>query len=89
MLFRLEPQNVNSPDWEGSTYRDVVIVRASIEEEARACAATAFEYVRDGQSDDQSVSPWKQPELATCAPVEDPSFEAEGPTMVISPAFFD
>ena len=89
MLFRLQPTNTQLPAWESSSYREVAIVRAPTEEEARACAATAFEYIHDSEPGNEEKSPWKQLDLATCVAVDDPNFEADGPTMVISPAFFD
>ncbi|MAE64708.1 MAG: hypothetical protein CMJ18_10620 [Phycisphaeraceae bacterium] len=88
MIFKLEPLNVESAEWEHSTWRGEVIVRAATEEAARRCAATAFSYVRDDEADD-AASPWLQAAWSSCVPSDDPSYEAEGPTMVIAPAFFD
>ncbi len=89
MIFKLEPANLTAAEWENSTYRDAAIIRAATEQEARQCAATAFTYVRDTQPGDDPVSPWLQPELATCVPCDDPAYDAEGPAMIIAPAFFD
>ena len=42
-IFSLIPVDLDDPDWEASSHRGRVIVRAANEQQARAIAAEAFD----------------------------------------------
>ena len=56
-VYRLVPINPNDPNWRTSTHRDVAVVRASSEEQARSPAAEAF--------DTTLAKPWPGATIAT------------------------
>ena len=42
-LYRLTPVNPNDPNWRTSIHRDVAVIRAGSEEQARSLASKAFD----------------------------------------------
>ncbi len=86
-IWKLEPTNLESPDWQISTNRGRVIVRAPDAMSARKVAAEHFTRgarpVVIGQ--DSPASPWTNPELVTCTELADSDFDPDGPAEVLGP----
>ena len=86
-IWSLIPVDLDDPDWEASSHRGQVIVRAANERQARTVAAEAFD-VKTGFRPEQGMLPAR-----TCAAVvraecvDDPRFEPEGPAGVLEPTF--
>jgi len=80
--------DLDNPNWEASSHRGPVIVRAPNEEKARAVAAEAFD-VKTGFRAGQGMRfpPWTRAALVRAERIDDPRFEAEGPAEVLEPAF--
>ena len=87
-VWSLIPVDPDDPDWEASSHRGPVIVRAEDEREARRVAAKAFN-LKTGFRPGQGVRfpPWTRAALVTAKRIDDPRFEAEGPAQVLEPAF--
>lgn len=87
-VWSLVPMDLDNPNWEASSHRGPVVVRAPNEEQARAVAAEAFD-VKTGFRAGQGVlfPPWTRAALVRAERIDDPRFEAEGPTEVLEPAF--
>jgi hypothetical protein len=86
-VWRLVPIDLNDPNWEASSHRGNVVVRARNEREARALAARAFD-VKTGFRPGEGVRfpPWTRAGLAMAERVDDPRFEPEGPPEILEPA---
>ncbi len=86
-IWKLEPTNLESPDWQISSYRGQAIVRAPDAISARRVAADQFtceaRTVVIGR--DSPESPWTNPELVTCAELHDSDFDPDGPAEVLDP----
>lgn len=86
-IWKLLPTKKESPDWDQSTYRGVVIVRAENEQEARLCAmqrfTTAVEKLRRVQ--ETRTCPWTQSELVTCEQVVGSNHPPDGASIVLEP----
>lgn len=85
-IWLLTPLDPDSPNWEGSSHRGPVVVRAPNEQKARAVAAEAFD-VKTGFRPGQGVHfpPWTRAALVRAEHVHDPRFEEEGPTALLEP----
>ncbi len=87
-LWKLTPIDLLDPNWEASSHRAVVIVRAASEEAAREAAAEAFDVkTRFAPGQGMKAPPWKRPALVQAEAIQDPRYEAEGPTEVLEPSF--
>ncbi len=71
-IWKLEPTDVESTDWQISTYRGRTIVCAPDAISARRVAADQFTCSPE--------SPWTNPDLVTCT-----ELDPEGPTEVLDP----
>ena len=87
-LWKLQPLDLSDPNWEASSHRGAVIVRAPDEETAREEAERAFGVkTRFSPGEGIKVPPWMRPSLVAAERVRDQRYEEEGPTEVLEPAF--
>ena len=85
-IWKLTPTDRLSRDWELSTYKGAIIVRAPSQEEARMRATGVFAISQEARpGTDSPEPPWDQPDLVNCSCVTDSQFDEEGPTVVLSP----
>lgn len=86
MIFKLTPTDVDSDDWNGSTYKGEVIVRAEDEQQARTLANMHFGLVRKQvRGADTPMAPWRLPELVTSETVDDWEGETDGKVAILYP----
>lgn len=87
-IWKLSPIDLSDPNWEASSHRGVVIVRAKHEEDARDLAQEAFG-VRTGFPPGRRIvaPPWKRVELVKAERIDDPRYDSEGPDEILSPSF--
>ena len=90
-IWKLEPTNLESPDWQISSYRGRAIVRAPDATSSRRMAAEQF--TRAARTPligrDSPASPWTNPELVTCTELHDSNFDPEGPAEVLDPLMWE
>jgi hypothetical protein len=87
-LWRLKPIDLSDPNWEASSHKGAVIVRAANEEQARQVADKAFAVkTRFPPGRGASAPPWLRPALVSVEQIEDPRFTSEGPDEVLEPSF--
>ena len=87
-LWKLQPLDLSDPNWEASSHRGVVIVRAPDEETARDEAERAFGVkTRFAPGEGLKAPPWKRDSLVSAERVRDQRYEEEGPAEVLEPAF--
>jgi len=87
-VWRLTPTSLADPDWAASSHRAPAVVRAPSEAAARKAAAAAFGVAtRFSPGDGARFPPWTSPELVRAARVDEPGYEAEGPTEILDPSF--
>ena len=80
-VYRLTPVYLTDLDWQASTHRGEVIVRAASEAEARELATLAF-----GPARGVARSPWKYAYAVEVRVLDDEHYPAEGPPGVLEPA---
>jgi len=87
-IWKLTPLDLHDPNWEASSHRDIAIVRARDEADARATAAKAFDAkTRFKPGKGQRLPPWKRAELVKVERIDDSRYEADGPAAVLTPSF--
>jgi len=87
-LWKLQPLDRSDPNWEASSHRGLVIVRAPDEETARDEAQRAFGVkTRFSPGAGVKTPPWQRASLVSAERVRDERYEEEGPTAVLEPAF--
>ncbi len=88
LIWRLVPTDTLDPNWQVSSHRETVIVRAARECTARDAAAAAFS-VPECRSARGAVrvAPWRLPYLVRAEPIEHSSYSLDGPTEVLAPSF--
>ncbi len=86
-LWKLTPLDLSAPNWEASTHKGPVIVRAPDEVEARKAANIKFRFAANKQpiGDPVRHPPWDHASLVSAATIDDERFEVEGPTEVLDP----
>ena len=86
MIWKLTPIDVESNEWQYSTHKDIAIVRAKNEEQARSLANGAFampnEHVPGAETRHMI---WGQSDLVTCETIDDWDGETDGPVEVLYP----
>ena len=88
-IWKLSPLNVSAPDWEASTYRGDVVLRAKNEEEARLCAMQRFAIATKVNLGEKTrTCPWTQHELVSCEEIVDSKYSAIGEATVLEPTRF-
>lgn len=86
-IWRLTPLDLSDPSWEASSHRSLAIVRARDEADARATAAKAFDQkTRFQPGKGPRFAPWKRASLVRVECIDDPRYDADGPTVVLNPA---
>ncbi len=88
-VWRLIPIDLEDPNWEASSHRGLVIVRAPSEASARETTEKAFGVptrFRPGKG--MRVPPWTRAELVRAEIIDKPVYPTEGPTEIFEP-FFD
>jgi hypothetical protein len=87
-LWKLQPLDLSDPNWEASSHRGLVIVRAPDEEEARDVAQRAFGVkTRFSPGAGVQAPPWTRAALVAAERTEDERYEQEGPSAVLQPSF--
>lgn len=86
-LWELTPVDLLDPDWEASSHRGRVIVRAPHEAVARNEAEKAFGVkTRFKPGSGVKAPPWKRPTLVTAKIIQGDRYEEDGPTEIVFPA---
>ena len=87
LLYRLTPTNLNDPNWRTSTYRDVVVVRASSEEQARSLVSKAFDTTLAPSSPGGKIATplWQHSYAVRAEVVQDQRYRSEGPAGILEP----
>lgn len=86
-IWKLEPTDLNSTDWEYSTYQGEVIVRAESEIKAREITARAYVVmakVKTGARKSNDI-PWNQPSLVSATTIRDGNYQEIGREEVVGP----
>ncbi len=87
-IWRLEPLHVEDPNWEASSHRGAVVVRAPSETVARELAQKAFGVkTRFAPTKGMHVPPWLRPDLVRANVIESAVYPLEGPDEVLEPSF--
>ena len=87
-IWRLTPIDAEDPNWEASSHRGLVVVRARSEASAREAAEKAFGVpTRFPPGKGMRVPPWMRSELVRAEIIDSPIYPAEGPTEVLEPFF--
>ncbi len=87
-IWRLLPVDLTDPNWEASSHRGPVVVRAPREESAREAAQEVFGVrTRFVPAKGMRAPPWQRSELVQAVLVEDSIYPADGPTEVLEPSF--
>ena len=87
-IWKLTPIDLDDPNWEASSHRGLVIVRAPNEASAREAAEEAFGVpTRFPPGKGMRVPPWMRSELVRAEIIDSPIYSAEGPTEVLEPSF--
>lgn len=85
-LWELTPVDLLDTNWEASSHRGKVIVRAPHEKVARDEAEKAFGVkTRFEPGGGVKAPPWKRPALVTAAVIQDSRYEENGPTEILFP----
>ena len=86
-LWKLTPLDLSAPNWEASTHKGPVIVRAPNEVAARKEANNKFGHAASKQpiGDPVRHPPWDHDSLVSAETINDERFEVEGPTEVLDP----
>jgi hypothetical protein len=86
VIWKLTPVDLDDPNWEASSHRGPVLVRAVNEQKARALAADAFD-VKSGFRPGKGVRfpPWTRPALVSAVRAHDTRFDEDGPSEVLEP----
>jgi hypothetical protein len=87
-IWKLTPIDLDDPNWESSSHRGLVVVRAPNEGSAREVAERAFGVpTRFPPGKGMRVPPWMRSELVRAEIIDSPIYPAEGPTEVLEPFF--
>jgi hypothetical protein len=87
-IWKLTPIDLEDPNWEASSHRGLVVVRAPSEASAREAAEGAFAVpTRFPPGKGMRVPPWTRSELVRAEIVDHPIYSADGPTEVLEPSF--
>ena len=85
-IWKLNPIDLNHRDWEASTYRREVIVRAESEERARQIATNAFRIATTVIPGEKIINnPWSQAALVSAIEVKDESYPETGKEEILGP----
>jgi hypothetical protein len=87
LLYRLTPTNLNDSNWRTSTHRDVAVVRASSEEQARSLVSKAFDTTLAASSPGGKIATplWQHPHAVRAEVVQDQRYRSEGRVGILEP----
>jgi len=87
-LWKLTPVDLTDPNWEASTHKGTVIVRAPSEAAAREAAEAAFGVkTRFAPGRGVKAPPWKRERIVRAEKITDSKYATEGPTELLEPSF--
>jgi hypothetical protein len=87
-VWKLMPIDLLDPNWEASSHRGAVIVRAPDEAAARSAAGRAFDVAtRFPPRGGAKFPPWHSSALVSAEPIDDARYDAKGPTAILDPVF--
>lgn len=87
-VWKLSPIDLLDTNWEASSHRAVVIVRAPDEAAARAAAAKAFDIpTRFPPGSGVRTPPWTRASLVQAEEITDRRYDPQGPVQILEPAF--
>jgi hypothetical protein len=87
-IWKLVPNDLDDPSWQGSSHRGPVVVRAPDEERAREEAQKAFGVpTRFPPGSAYALAVWKRRELVAAEVVPPGRFDPEGPIALLEPSF--
>ena len=87
-IWKLTPLYLLEANWEASSHRGIVIVRAPVEAAARAAAAEAFDIVtRFPPGARVRVPPWTRTTLVKAEKITDRRYDPHGPVEILDPVF--
>jgi hypothetical protein len=85
-IWELKPTDVSSRDWEASTYRGKVFIRAESETIARQIAARAFVIAAQVRMGEKIMDiPWNQSLLVLASTTEDSVYQNSGNEEIVGP----
>lgn len=88
-IWKLTPRDLAHPSWQASTHKDVAIVRASSERDAREIAVAAFWIAVEGVPVAGKIyPPWRHEDLVDCEQVLDSEFSEDGDAAVLVPEHY-
>jgi hypothetical protein len=87
-IWRLIPVDFKDPNWEATSHRGSVVVRAPGESTAREAAQAALGVqTRFPPAKGLRVPPWMRSKLVRADNIDSPLYSADGPTEVLQPTF--
>lgn len=85
-IYKLTPIDLDHPDWQASTHKAPVIIRAKDTILAREAANMAFAIAVVHRPGENTICmPWNQSSHATCEQLTEHEFDEEGPDQVLEP----
>ena len=85
-LWKLTPTDLTDRNWETSSHKGDVIVRAQSEKRAREIVANAYEGKGDSLPGGEPLySPWKNIHLVTCVRFETTELPLHGAELILVP----
>ncbi len=85
-VWQLTPVDSTDANWEASSYRGMVVVRAKDEDAAREQAETEFGLkTRFPPGRGIAAPPWKRPALVKAEIINDPRYDSDGPSEILYP----
>jgi len=85
-IWELKPTDRNNSSWAMADFHDLVIVRATTEQEARELATAAFcTACEANQEVELSDNPWEIHSITRIEPCLDTHYDEDGPAEVIFP----
>jgi len=85
-IWKLTPLLPEAPNWEASTFRGEVIVRANDERQARDLANAAFVIAVDVKPGHKTtLHPWTDSNIVSCVLIRNSEHSEQGPPAVLSP----
>lgn len=86
-IWRLEPIDFSDANWEASSHRGAVTVRADSEREAREAAQEAFGVKTRFDPGHRTFGPpWLRDSVVAAHRLKDTEFDEEGPTEILDPS---
>ena len=84
-IWKLEPTEISSPDWEASAYTKKVFVRAKSEKNAREIVSGAFLNATGVKKWEKiAINPW-QSSLVSAVTVQDSNYQDKGNEEIVGP----